>query len=340
MKLIRPRVSVIIPSYQSAGSLPRAIQSVLNQDFSEFELLIVNNGSNDGTDQIIAEAEQADPRVKGVNLMVNQRPAGGRNRGVEEAKGDLIAFLDADDEWLSDKLRTQIALLDQFPDVDLVFTDTWNVDVVNDKKNTQSDVNLLTFQQLDLTPVPEFPNVFFVDGAITELIYKKSFINMSSTAMRKKSFLQIGGFNKARFGTEDIDFWVRLSQASKFIYWHIPTARCYQGTGTSAPNISWLRELISYHRMCLISPDYVNLRETALQNLQKIYRYLIVAYAMKAMPVKAWQTFRESSDLGFNRRLAIYALFSFAGPVPFWLGRWYTALRKKPNIFVKDTIFN
>jgi glycosyltransferase involved in cell wall biosynthesis len=104
----RPLVSVVIPTYDRAGLLPRALDSVLAQDYPEFEVLVVDDGSTDGTAGVVAG--YGDPRIRYLRQDRNRGVAAARNRGLREARGDLIAFLDSDDEWLARKLSLQVAL--------------------------------------------------------------------------------------------------------------------------------------------------------------------------------------------------------------------------------------
>jgi glycosyltransferase involved in cell wall biosynthesis len=114
----RPRVSAIIIVYNGAEFLAEAIDSVRAQSLSDWELLVVDDGSTDSSREIAARYAETDPaRVK---LM--RHPDGGnhgmsatRNLGLTQARGDFIAFLDADDAWAADKLETQVAMLDAYP---------------------------------------------------------------------------------------------------------------------------------------------------------------------------------------------------------------------------------
>lgn len=103
------RVSVIVPVYNKAKYLKRCIDSILNQSFVGLELIIVDDGSTDDSLKIIDAIE--DPRIR-VITQENAGPGAARNRGIENARGDLLAFLDADDEWLPDYLKESVALLD------------------------------------------------------------------------------------------------------------------------------------------------------------------------------------------------------------------------------------
>jgi glycosyltransferase involved in cell wall biosynthesis len=114
-----PRVSVVIPTYNYGRYLGEAVSSVLGQTFPDFECIVVDDGSNDETGRVLASF--TDPR-----MVIDRTPrlgvSGARNRGVDLSRGDLIAFLDADDRWRPGKLERQVAILDKEPDVDMVFT--------------------------------------------------------------------------------------------------------------------------------------------------------------------------------------------------------------------------
>ena len=308
------------------------------QDYLDYELIIVDNGSTDNTSMVIVELVDRDQRIRGVRLDDNQRPAGGRNAGVKAARSDLIAFLDADDEWLPGKLKTQVRLLDSFGDYDMVFSDSWIVNKSVSQKFSHMAPNKKVISNLTLSPVSDFEKTYFVSGPVTRMIYTKSFINMSTALIRKEIFLSLGGFDTDRFGTEDIDFWVRLSKNSRFIYWDEYTAVCYQGEGTSKPSTKWLRELIRYHRKSLTSPDYVDLVDVAKQNLEKAYRYMIVSYGLENNPREALNAYRESKDLGFNARLALYTALAQFGAWPLQIGQLITNKRSKNKN--RDNLWN
>ncbi|MCB2228208.1 MAG: glycosyltransferase family 2 protein [Desulfarculaceae bacterium] len=108
-----PTVSVVIPAYNMAGSLPRAIKSVLSQTYSDLELIVVDDGSRD--DPAGAMAKIADPRLRMIRLKAKQGAAHARNTGAQSASGRLLAFLDADDYWLPEKLQAQMKCLEAAP---------------------------------------------------------------------------------------------------------------------------------------------------------------------------------------------------------------------------------
>lgn len=108
------KISVIIPTYNRADLLPRTIDSVINQTYKDWELIIVDDKSTDNTRSVIQEYIKKDNRIKGIFLEKNSGgPAHPRNIGIENAKGEYIAFLDSDDEWLPNKLEKQVDLFNK-----------------------------------------------------------------------------------------------------------------------------------------------------------------------------------------------------------------------------------
>jgi glycosyltransferase involved in cell wall biosynthesis len=112
MAVARPKISIVMPLYNKEREVGRAVKSVLDQNFSDFELFIINDGSTDGGPQVVHQ-------IHDKRIFISDQDKGGvsaaRNRGIEEAKSDLIAFLDADDEWKPDFLEQVIRLRSTFP---------------------------------------------------------------------------------------------------------------------------------------------------------------------------------------------------------------------------------
>jgi glycosyltransferase involved in cell wall biosynthesis len=104
---MNPKVSVIIPTYNRANLLPRAIKSVLNQTFQDFELIVVDDGSTDNTRKVVEEFQKGDSRVK-YFYKENGGPGSARNFGLKNAKGNFVIFLDSDDMFLPYILEEEI----------------------------------------------------------------------------------------------------------------------------------------------------------------------------------------------------------------------------------------
>jgi glycosyltransferase involved in cell wall biosynthesis len=121
-----PLVAVVVPVHNREGTVLRAVESVLNQSFTDFEVLVVDDGSTDRTAAVVSACE--DPRVRLLRHRANRGAAAARNTGIRAARSELIAFLDSDDEWIADKLERQIDCLKNAPpDVLMCCTGYWSV---------------------------------------------------------------------------------------------------------------------------------------------------------------------------------------------------------------------
>ncbi|MEQ9231113.1 MAG: glycosyltransferase family 2 protein, partial [Cyclobacteriaceae bacterium] len=132
---MRPKVSIIIPVYNAELFLAETINSVLNQNFKDFELLLVNDGSTDGSGQICQSFE--DDRITYLEIE-NGGVSNARNIGFKKSKGDYLAFLDADDVWLENRLGRTVELLDTDQELGLVHT---NMQVIDEKSNKQDIIH-------------------------------------------------------------------------------------------------------------------------------------------------------------------------------------------------------
>ena len=101
-------VSIVIPTYNRKSLVKRAMDSALEQDYTDFELLVVDDRSTDGTAALISEAATADSRIRYLRNEYQQGPAGARNFGIDHARGEYMAFLDSDDQWLPGHLMERI----------------------------------------------------------------------------------------------------------------------------------------------------------------------------------------------------------------------------------------
>lgn len=196
------KVSVVVPLYNKENSILRAVNSVLAQSEQDFELIVVNDGSTDGSVSVAAGI--SDKRIRIIH-QENSGVSAARNRGVTEARSDLVAFLDADDEWLPGYLETILKLHSQFPDASVFGT-------------------LYVFQDQGgelQTPktAPLFENGYFgiMDNYLEVLRVGLPF-NSSSFAVTKKAFCKINGFPLGISYGEDVDTWIRLSLQYKIVY--------------------------------------------------------------------------------------------------------------------------
>ena len=182
-----PLVSVIIPTYNRGWVVQEAIDSVLDQDFSDYELIVVDDGSNDNTREILGAYGKAITVLQQSNRGVSAA----RNRGIAEAAGRLIAFLDSDDLWLPRKLTTQVKFFEE--NADAVINQTQEIWVrnglrVNPKKRHHK-----------------------FSGMIFERSLALCLVSPSAVMIKKSLFDAVGVFDEQLPACEDYDLWLRVS---------------------------------------------------------------------------------------------------------------------------------
>lgn len=196
-------ISIVIPLYNKEGQIADTLRSVFAQTYTDYEVVIINDGS---TDSSVAAVERiSDPRVR----LIHQQNAGvsaARNRGIAEARGEYIALLDADDKWKPDYLATIARLIDKYPECDVFAT---NYEFHNNKgKVTPTTIKKLPFDTTDgiLT------NYFEVASCSHPPLWT------SAVAARKSALESVGGFPIGIKSGEDLLTWARLACRYKIAY--------------------------------------------------------------------------------------------------------------------------
>ncbi|CAD5917263.1 putative glycosyltransferase RBE_0706 [Planktothrix rubescens] len=188
-------ISVVIPAYNAEKTIQQTIDSVLNQTFQDFEIIVINDGSTDLTLDIVSGIN--DPRIK-ILSYPNSGAAVSRNRGFDVAKGEYIALLDADDLWTSDKLEAQYNALQSHPQASVAYSWTDYID--------QSGQFLQSGRHLA-----------FQGNVYPELLVKNFLENGSNPLICRQTVIQIGGFDESLLGGQDWDFYIRLAQNYEFL---------------------------------------------------------------------------------------------------------------------------
>jgi glycosyltransferase involved in cell wall biosynthesis len=209
-------VSVVVPAYNAASTIRQTLNSILEQTYSDLEIIVADDVSGDGTPEEV-ESFAADYASSGgevpirvVRLSVNGGPAAARNEGVAVARGEWIAFLDADDVWLPWRIEDQFNALGTHPDAVLVcgdITSEWDQPVsVSDRSDVQV-VGLWDF--VDQNPV----------GTSTVLV-------------RRQVFNDVNGFDLQFRGPEDVDLWMRVAARGPILKLNWPVIRYREGPGS------------------------------------------------------------------------------------------------------------
>lgn len=187
LKIERPFFSVIIPTYNRRNYLKIAIESVLAQDFRSYELIIVDDGSSDGTDAYLKQLGY-DTQCRYLR-QENMGPAAARNNGIRQAQGDYICFLDSDDRFVHYKLSVAHAYIQQYPDYRIFHTEElWYRDGAY-------------LSQKDCHAKP--------DGFCFEQALTICCVSLSTAVVHHSVFETVGMFDETFFSCEDYDFWLR-----------------------------------------------------------------------------------------------------------------------------------
>jgi glycosyltransferase involved in cell wall biosynthesis len=206
-------VSVVIATFNMGRYLPQAVQSVLSQTYTNVEILIIDDGSTDDTAQIIRRWEQ-DERVR-VYRQSNGGQAQARNRGVALSKGRYVAFLDADDEWLSHKLSRQMPLFAN-PQVGVVYSGYECMDAEG-------------------RALPKPPTRMY-RGRISAALLIDNFVSFQTAVVRRECLARHGAFDESVRMGDDYDLWLRLSAHYEFDFIPQPTARYRVWSGQMSKN--------------------------------------------------------------------------------------------------------
>ena len=247
------KISVIIPTFNRKKTLERAIQSVMNQSLSPFEILIIDDGSNDGTEEWIKENFQ---NIKYI-YQNNHGVSSARNIGIENAYGEWVAFLDSDDEWLPNKLYEQVKAIESNPEMKFFHTnEIWirNGVRVNQMKKHKKYGGYIFEKCLDICR-----------------------ISPSSVLIQKEVFDNIGIFDESLRVCEDYDLWLRITSKYPVVFLDIPLIYKYGGhadqlskvnDGIESYRIQSLEKII---KSGFLSDEQKVMAVNALVNKMKIY---------------------------------------------------------------------
>ncbi len=192
-----PRVSVITPTYNRADMIGGAIQSVLDQTYVDWELIVVDDGSTDNTAEVVSAYD--DPRMEYI-YQENRKLPGARNTGLRAAKGEYVAFLDSDDVFLPGKLELQVAVLDQKPGIGLVASGWTEINAERRPIRTVRPWRL----GRGLT--------------LSDWLYACPF-NVLTVLVRREWLDRVGLFDEQQHYVEDWDLWLRMANSGCCMVW-------------------------------------------------------------------------------------------------------------------------
>jgi glycosyltransferase involved in cell wall biosynthesis len=201
-----PAVSVVLPTYNRADTLKRSIQSVLSQSFTDFELIVVDDASRDESAEVVASFD--DSRIKYVRNEFNLGGAGARNVGIRNARANLIAFQDSDDEWLPIKLERCLEELNKDDSLLGVYSAYWQIMGRNAR-------------YLPMICPPDWGE------DMTEALLWGNFVGTPTAVVYKDALNKCGGFDQKMPRYQDWELFIRLSAHGKFLFIEEPLILSY-----------------------------------------------------------------------------------------------------------------
>lgn len=208
---LAPLVSIILPTYNREKYISKAIKSVIEQTYTNWELLVIDDGSTDRTESIVKSFK--DKRIKYIYQENSGKPSVARNKGIDLSIGEYIAFIDSDDLWTTDKLEKQMSyLLNVNLGIDMIFSNALIMTINNIKRGYWS-------------------NVGNEKGYLSRIeLLGKNHIPLPSVVLRRDCLKSIGKFNESndlKIG-EDYDLWLRISDRYKIYYINEPLVIVYK----------------------------------------------------------------------------------------------------------------
>lgn len=278
-------VSVVIPSYNSAHHITETLESVFNQTYQPREIIVVDDGSTDGTRSML---EKYRDRI----IYVYQKNAGepaARNTGIRRASGDFIAFLDADDLWLPNKLELQMDYFEKRPEVALVYTDM-----------KQFDENGITHES-----IKEWLKMSPPSGYVFPQLFAETLFGSGTVVFRKSCVEKVGFFDETFFVGSDYEMWLRMARYFKFGYVDEPlmmyrhhASMATRGLGRSLQNgVPWEGKVIN--KILALYPEAEKElgRSVVRRRRGRSYFYLGVGFLERGEPAEARKLLGEALRL-------------------------------------------
>ncbi len=254
-------ISVVVPVYNGEKTIKETLESVLKQTFTNFELIIINDGSQDKTLEVISRIK--DSRIQ-VYSYLNAGLAASRNRGITRATSEYIAFIDADDIWTSDKLEAQFNALQANPDAAVAYS--WTDYIDEHSKFLRRGSHLA------------------INGDILPQLLVMDFLeNGSNPLIRKQAFIEVGNFDESLTAAEDWDMLLRLARRYHFVA--VPSPQILYRISANSMSAKVLQQEAETLKVieCAFNQAPESLQYLKKQSLANLYKYLTYK-AMEGQP--------------------------------------------------------
>ena len=300
-----PEISVVIPTYNRWPLLKEAIESVRAQTYQDFEIIVIDDGSTDGTGERVLAAYADDPRVRYFH-QPNRGPSAARNIGIAQARGHLLALLDSDDAWLPTKLERQLEILRTDRSVGVVYCKFAFMDELGDRLDQP-------------WPRPPVRGDLYVDLMYSNVVYGSD----SAVLMRTADMREAGGFDESLFAAEDHDLWRRLALRHRFVCLDEVLVLVRMHSSSIQRDVSRMAEGALRHLAKILAETPQNHRH----HLHAVCEALSADYTRRFMAQHKYV-----AALLFNARLAYQGGAQARGAVRSIFWRW---LRARPEVVLE-----
>ncbi len=286
-------ISVVIPTHNRCDLLPRAIRSVQEQTIKDLEIIVVSDGSTDGTDYLMDSLKKEDSRINYIAYHPGHNGNFARNTGIKAAKGEYIAFLDDDDEWLPTKLDEQLKIMNSDDNIGLVYTGTHVI---------YADEGV------------DYPSISNISGDLSVKILWANCVGSTTTVMVRKSILEVVGlFDEKLPALQDYDLWIRICQVATVgvVPKELVDYYNYSNSGQVSSNTKKYEEAFAY-----LNNKYTNLYNRFSKREKKLHQSDIkIALGERNIrngkSKEARQLFVESMRIKVQRKAIVAFICSF-----------------------------
>lgn len=271
------KISVIIPCYNYGHLIAETLDSLLTQTYTDIEVIVINDGSTDNTENVVNEYAQKDNRVKYYKY-INTGLGASRNRGLEKATGDYIQFLDADDLLENRKFEIQLQIFKDNPQVDVVYSSV--------RYFTNAPFDIADRKLTYWGPNEEWmPKISGNDNAFAQVAFNGSFSHLSSTLFSRQIVNKVGLFNNEISAVADYDFLLRCVIEKAFFHYH-DTPNTYSLVRWHSNNMSSNLKLMyseERHMRIMLNPKLGSLPKAQVVN----------EYAIKSLGYKLDKSWKK-----------------------------------------------
>lgn len=258
-------VSIIIPTYNYARYLAETLQSVADQSYSDWECIVIDDGSADNTKEVFDVFVKNDNRFKFISQS-NKGVSAARNAGIKAAKGDFIQFLDGDDLLQEDKIKVQIDVFKSVPEIDIAYS---NVGFFDDGNNKQLRSSLNGNK-----PKNWLPKIRAKGKEVVGHFGKINFLVMNSPLIRKSVLDRVGEFDERMQALEDWDFWMRCALANCCFYFVDEQSNSFALVRVHQGSLSTQKKLMNNGHFMFIEHILTHKNSSAKSSLIFLIKYI------------------------------------------------------------------